>query len=209
MSEIEHRPLTAAERSSLTKLGSRREELINHFSGVGCTFMLLFAAAAWIVRLAGWNQDVLPGLALVLLCVALLVMWRTQRTSPSWSAPYREDLGRNQVELATFDVVDAIRVEEAEDEGSQYYLRLADGRVLFLAGQYLYDVEEEGRFPSTRIRTTRGTASRLLFEIECPGEPLEPSSTRRSFSREEHRSGLVPADGEMVEANFDQLRNAP
>lgn len=35
----------------------------------------------------------------------------------------------------------AFQVEEFEDEGSHYYIELADGAVLYLNGQYLYDYE--------------------------------------------------------------------
>jgi hypothetical protein len=69
------------------------------------------------------------------------------------------DLAAGVATLTTYEATDALRVEEFEDEGSQYYLKLADGRVLFLAGQYLYEYElgedEDGQVLSVDFEALR------------------------------------------------------
>ncbi len=105
-------------------------------------------------------------------------------------------------------MVDAIRVEEAEDEGSQYYLKLGDGRVAFLAGQYLYELEEDGAFPCRVVTVTRAPHSSVVLDAACTGEALAPSATRPPFSEEEYRRG-TPADGALLEADFASLGGEP
>ncbi len=207
MPTVERRPFSAEERRVITSLASGRGELANDISGAGCVFVIVLGLGLAVIKLLGlpaaqWQ----PPVALLGLVVGVLVALRMRRGRKRWTTPYALDLSEGEVEIATFEVRDAIRIEEFEDEGSQYYLQLADGGVLFLGGQYLYDPEAEGRFPSTRVRTTRTCHSRTLLDIECLGTPLAVSTTRGHFDEAAHRSGAVPEDGQLLQIEFESLR---
>jgi hypothetical protein len=210
MPTIERRPFRDAERKVITSLASSRGDLVNDLSGAGCVFMLLFGVGLGVVKVLGlpkasWQ----PGIAVVAIVLAILVMIRMRRGRASWTSSYKEDVLHGEAEVATFEVRDALCIEEFEDEGSQYYLQLADGGVLFLGGQYLYEPEDDGTFPNTRIRTTRGARSRLLLDLECLGTPLATSAKCRPFTTEDHRAGVVPDDGAILAIDFESLRPAP
>ena len=101
-----------------------------------------------------------------------------------------------------------MRVEEFEDEGSSYYLKLDDGSVLFLSGQYLYEYEDQGSFPSTRVAVTRAPESKIVLDIECLGQPLPVRAQRPPFTREDHLNGAVPEDGALLAVDFEILRGS-
>jgi hypothetical protein len=112
---------------------------------------------------------------------------------------------RSRAVCTTYDVVEALRVREFEDEGSSYYLRLSDGRVLFLTGQYMYEYEDERAFPCTRFTLERAPESQLFLALTELGPPLAPSAILPPFTEAELRAGL-PADGALLELDFESLR---
>jgi hypothetical protein len=143
------------------------------------------------------------------------------RKSEPWLSKEREaharDLAEGVAVCTTFDVVDALRVEEFEDEGSAYYLKLADGRVLFLQGQYLYEYEgdseaEEGppvraRFPADRFTVERTAGSGIVLGLTNFGRLIPVSGVLRSFTPDEHEAGTVPQDGDILKIDFESLRH--
>ncbi len=211
MTRIEYRPLTANERRQLASLASSRSDLGNDLAGGGCVFMLVFGVGMVALRLVDLQRSSWQAAAAIVAgIVAIATMLYMRKGRAKWTSrqDYAADLEGGRAAEVTYDVVDAIRVEEFEDEGSNYFLKLADNKVLFLTGQYLYDSEEGNAFPSTRIRVTRAPRSRLMLDLECLGTPLQPSTTRPPFSHEDHRSGRVPKDGEMLDVDFETLRAA-
>jgi hypothetical protein len=203
------RPLTADERRILQVMlrspsagGAPLAALLTFIviSGIG----LILLPSSWMT---GFPSLAPAGLGAVGAAFVYRRIRRSQRESP-WVVSVAKDLAEGIARVTTFHVVDAIRVEEAEDEGSQYYLKLEDGRVAFLAGQYLYELEEEAVFPSRVITVTRAPHSAVVFDAACAGDPLTPSATRPPFSEEEYRRG-VPTDGELLDADFASLGRAP
>jgi hypothetical protein len=88
-----------------------------------------------------------------------------------------------QLESVSFRATRAFGVEESEDEGLHYFLELADGRVLFLSGQYLYDYEpisddadehQPRSFPCAEFTVRRHKAERYVLDILRGGAVLEP-----------------------------------
>lgn len=120
----------------------------------------------------------------------------------------QRDLDAGEVDETRFEIVDAIEVAEEEDEGRHFYLRLADGRVLFLSGQYLYEPVASKRFPASRVTVIRAPNSGIVVSIRPDGELLAPSSVRPSFSEREYARGRVPEDGEILQTDFDRLRRS-
>lgn len=212
MTAPQSRPLDAEERRTLARLASRGQDRAQDAAGIGCGFMVAFALGIGAIRLfSGPPSGAALGIAAgVAACVALAAFAYVRRTAGRAIGAERDafaaDLRGGRVVAETFDVLDAIHVEEREDEGSTYYLKLADGSVLVLRGQYLYDVEGDGSFPSTRVTLTRAPQSRLVFDLACVGRPLPASSERPPFTREEYRAGAIPADGDVLAADFESLR---
>jgi hypothetical protein len=118
----------------------------------------------------------------------------------------RRDLEAGEVDETRFEVVDAIEVAEEEDEGRHFYLRLADGRVLFLSGQYLDEDVASRRFPAARVTVIRAPESGIVLSMRAEGAYVAPSAVRPSFSEPERTRGRIPDDGEILETDFDRLR---
>jgi hypothetical protein len=118
----------------------------------------------------------------------------------------QRDLEAGQVDETEFQVVDAIEVAEGEDEGRHFYLRLADRRVLFLSGQYLYEDVASRRFPAARITVIRAPESGIVLSMRAEGPYVAPSAIRPSFTERDRARGRIPDDGEILETDFDRLR---
>ena len=130
------------------------------------------------------------------------------RAAASYHAMSASDAGAGQVDESTFSIVDAIQVAETEDEGLHFFLRVAEGGVLFLSGQHLYDAVRAQRFPSERVTVVRAPASGTVLRFTPNGAYLPPSTTRAAFTDREHARGRVPADGDVLNVDFERLRTA-
>jgi hypothetical protein len=210
MPDVTYRPLTPRERDELRAIVRGSSDWTSDVTGAGCLFAIGVAASTVLIRWldlprARWERT---GFAVsAAIAMAVLVYMRRQLARVPRDRSPQKDLVRGEAEVTTYEVVDAIQVEEREDEGSQYYLKLVDGTVVFLAGQYLYDVEAQHRFPSTRVVVTRAPVSRVALDIDCPGTAVPPSARRPPFSDRELGSGAVPDDGEVVTVDFEDLRH--
>lgn len=101
----------------------------------------------------------------------------------------------------------AFRVEEYEDEGSHFFIELADGAVLFVTGQYLYEFEEitddpelnqAQKFPCTEFTLQRHKDAGYVMNIVCAGKVLPIECVAPPFTKDAVDRGLVPDDGEVV-----------
>jgi hypothetical protein len=104
-----------------------------------------------------------------------------------------------------YTITDAIAVEEGEDEGVHYYLRLDDGRTLFLSGQYLYDPVEQG-FPWQSFELVESPRNEWVLGVVPLGPSVAPSLTRPPFSDQEFGSDAVPADRTIGTWDFEALK---
>lgn len=208
MSETLRRPYTREERqqlqSSLSSELSRRSGLFDAFFAFGGC-LLLFLLVLGLYR----GPKVLEvGAIVVSLLVGASIYVRVQRNPRrrQQADRLRAELEQGEAELSRFQVVDAIGVDEFEDEGLSFYLKLEDGRVLFLSGQYLYEPVEERSFPSTRIEVVRTPTTRQLLGLNVLGTYVPPSAQRPPFQDEEYRRGAVPEDGSLLDVDFESLR---
>jgi hypothetical protein len=185
----------------------------------------LFAAVALVsVSGVGERVPVVVGLALGLLLI-LLSIAALYLFNPWWANPLGlmkpeqvlqrlEDEG--MLESADFQVRRAFGVREFDDEGLHYFLELADGRVLFLSGQYLYDYEpieddinekELRRFPCTDFTIRRHKTEGYVVEIICRGTVLEPEFFAPPFPRQKGWLERIPEDGELIsDTTYDALK---
>jgi len=219
--ETSTRPLTPGERADLARLASPRSQVSAELLAGFTAFALLFLIGVWLVRfVAGPPQGAaLAWIAAGAGTLALVVVLRVRRgVGPLLDRArqlHADDLASGQAICTTYEIEDALRIEELEDEGSQYYLKLADGRVLFLAGQWLYEYEDgedengqrtPARFPCRRFNVERAAKSGLFLDLRPLGPAFEPSGTLRPFTSDEHRAGSVPNDGDVLAVDFDSLR---
>lgn len=217
----ETRPLTDDERRLLARLASpwrqRGEDALSMF----WVFMFTFFGGFALVRLVVGPCDG-PDPAWIATAAAALALGTGlcmhRKNGPLIAAEcdlYARDVEQGVAVRTTYSVTDAIRVEEFEDEGSAYYLKLGDGRVLFLQGQYLYeyDADEDdngrpvaARFPCARFTIERTAVSGLVLGLSDLGAPLARCGTRAPFTEEDHLANVVPPDGAVLTINFETLR---
>jgi hypothetical protein len=128
------------------------------------------------------------------------------KPSHAWLDGQARDAERGAAEVTRYEVTDAIQVEEFEDEGSNCFLRLRDGRVLFLSGQHLEDAEAARTFPATAVEVSRSPLGRIVLDVKGSGEYLAPTSLLPPFPEERLARGEVPSDGDLVDAEFEAIR---
>ena len=129
----------------------------------------------------------------------------------------RELEERDLLESMAFRATRAFEVEEFEDEGLHYFLELADGRVLFLTGQYLYEYEptadepvedqpRSGSFPCTEFTIRRHKTEGYVADIVCGGSVLEPEVLAPSFGAKVWEPGAIPEDGQIfTDVTYDEM----
>jgi len=98
---------------------------------------------------------------------------------------YVKDLEENGLLVSTeFQATRAFQVEEQEDEGLHYFIELADGTVLYLTGQDLYDYEpieddlqfnQPRRFPCAEFTLRTHRDEKFVVDIQCRGLVIEPA----------------------------------
>ena len=208
MNPVEFRALSITEQRALRQQ-AQGNALVVHAWMAFCLFFIVTSIGSLSIQcVAGPPGKVQTGvLASIAGALALALLWGLEHWARPARARLAADLADARAITETFDAVDAIQVEEDSEveRPPSYYLKLADGRVLFLSGQYLQDHEE--RFPSTRFAITRLPRSRIFLSLESLGERLQPSSKLHAFPRE--GPGVrdeVPDDGEILQVGFESLR---
>jgi hypothetical protein len=116
------------------------------------------------------------------------------------------DLDRGTVEIITVETDRAIKVDEFEDEGIGFYLDIGSGKTLFLQGQYLYEDDNEKRFPSTRFSIVRTHHSRLVLDFKAEGDFFPSLHTNPPFTNADFKKNSVPGDGDILEVEFESLK---
>jgi hypothetical protein len=203
------RPMTEQEVEQLTALAAavfRAPSWIAALvAGTGMWLALLFAATFVLPRpspAAGmWSIHIL-----LVVCLSGAFLFFRRRSRAAYDrdlavlrARYADDLRALQLEEWRVRIVDALQVEEVDDEGAQFFLELEDGRILFVMGQYLWDADDESpQFPNRELLITRLPHSGDIFDMECVGEYFPPSAERAPFTGQEYADERVPQDGQIL-----------
>jgi hypothetical protein len=128
-----------------------------------------------------------------------------------------EDLEKQDLLIREkFDATRAFQVEEFEDEGTQYFVELKNGSVLFLCGQYLYGYEPMGdapklkqprKFPCTEFTILRDKRDGLIVDVVCGGKVIEPEGEAPHFTEADYESGRLPEDGQIIsDRRYDEIK---
>jgi hypothetical protein len=180
-------------------------------AGLGGAIAAFFVGALVALFVIGFFPGLVevggPAALVVGIVAAVWVYFRAQRAERrvEAAATFRAELADGVVEVTRYRAVDAISVAEAEDEGLSFFLRLQDGEVLFISGQYLYEFEGTA-FPSTLFEVTRTPTSRIVLDFRPLGQSLTPNTERPAFSEADWEQFGALDDGVLLNVPFESLR---
>lgn len=206
------RPLTPAERESLA--AELRPAYTWHFvagvAGLGA------GAACTLLALLLWPLGVrLSDTALLVTALlgagagawqALREGRRLEAAGAARRAQVRAALARGEAEEWRLVVTDAIALAEPHDGEPSFLLRLADGRTLFLSGQYLDPFVGDRQFPQRGLRLVRVADMPFVLDVRPGGPPVPVSTERDWFTTAEQAADWMPTDGAFVTRDFDAWR---
>ena len=198
------RPPTEGERKEIERIQRDSSDWGKDFWMGVCLYLLIMVVGMSVSKFTG----ILRGRELWYLLLAVVVSFFVVVRMRSGMARYRKAAKRDlktPVEETIYEIADAIKIKEFEDLGSNYYLKLRDGGVLFLSGQYLYDIEDDRKFPSSRIKIVCTAGTKTLLDIECSGDYIAPSAVLPAFSKERRQRGDIPSDGNILSIPFETL----
>jgi hypothetical protein len=211
MAETLERPFTAEERSVLGRAPGFPPSWFAGVAGAVGVGIILSLVLLLALSLFENGAEMAPRGALAAGALSAVLYWgrRQRQDRNAWAAERLRRAGAlagGVARITRYQARDAIAIDEFEDEGIGYFLELADGRVLYLGGQYLYHVAEARRFPATEFEISQVAATGDFLGLTPRGSYLAPSSTRPPFTAEEYEAGVVPEDRAMVDRAFEDLR---
>jgi hypothetical protein len=206
MVTVETRPFDDSELEAVSRILTASERRSDPILGALLTFIVVSGVALLVWPWDRGIRSLVPILAGLVAAGFVHLRTRARSARVALTGALQRELAEGKAEVTTYEVVDAISVEEQEDEGSMYYLKLRDGRILFIAGQHLYELEEERRFPNTKFQAVRTPRTRHLIGFTCLGDYLPASGRGRPFTVADYDLGRVPEDGDVWEGDFDALR---
>ena len=191
--------------------------LVSGFIFYGLIFIVgIFLAGVLIQVLAllGANPEEVrfPVLFTAFVPVLIGAIWRRRRKNQS-SPSLQLDVDEIRLEVLHCTAQDAVLLEEYEDEGLGYFLDVGNGQILFLQGQYLYDLvwgddwceqdESRGVFPCTQFSLVRIPPSLgEPLDLQCSGQRFSPS---RRITQNPDLSLPIPYDGTVFSGSLSTL----
>jgi hypothetical protein len=140
--------------------------------------------------------------------VGLALYWLSRRWTGGRDlrARIRRDLEANTATVHVLSVVDAIKVEEAEDEGPTFFLKLETGETVAMGGQFLDRFVSRG-FPWRQFEIREAAESRLHLGLEGRGERVVPSLVKPPLGMATVRElGIASVRWKVLPVAFDELR---
>jgi hypothetical protein len=234
-SHLTDAPLTKLERQNLQASTSRffREHLSAAMTGTIVLASLIFIGTTqlwkWFVPVGSPRDYIIPillaGIAVgAYACRSIWVdAYKALQPLPDGPTPAERDLAGGVAKVLTVDVSRVVEIEEYEDEGAGFLLELADGRVLAVVSQDLYEFthdaeleegEEDNRdaFPQTRIEYRYAPHSGLHLDIRGVGKPLKPIGLAKTDKHHFVKSGrkgprrfIGAEDGTFYEGTLEEV----
>jgi len=206
-----YRSMTAEERAELRRGVTAAPTPLPVWVGVWALFVVL----PWLGLLMFKREH---NTAVLFFCtVGILAYAVIERGWKRWvkkpPAASQRDLAEGNVEVVHVETNGAAEVEEIEDLGLNFFLEIGESKLLFLSGQYLYDVayeigkdevERPGRFPNTKFELVRVPHSRQLIGFDCLGEPLKVSKRYR-VSKTAEKGFFALQDGQTIPGTLSTL----
>jgi hypothetical protein len=185
---------------------------------------VLYVVVSLLSLLTGPFSDstaLLLGLASVAL-IAIVLLYKSADKAGLLTSQYVSKYPAKQAleDLALlrcdeFEARRCFQVAEFEDEGLHFFVELANGTVLYLNGQYLYEVAEnhndDGKlsacFPCTRFTLRRHRDEGYIVDIQCAGSRLYPAVVLPPFPDEYYRRDDIFQDGDVIaDRSLDEVR---
>jgi hypothetical protein len=197
-------PLTKRERAELVGYVSRPTT-----AGRAILFGLALAAVAGMaLKVQRWLSVDQPWWVVPTAAVGLALYWRSGRWTGGrvLRARIRRDLEANTATVHVLSVVDAIKVDEAEDEGPTFFLKLETGETVAMGGQFLDRLVSRG-FPWKQFEIREAAESGVFLGLEGRGERVAPSLVKPPLSMATVRElGITSARWKVLPIAFDELR---
>ena len=197
-------PLTKRERAELVGYVARSTVWAR-----AILFALALAAVAGLAfKVQRWLSIDQPFWVVPTALAGLVLYWRSRRWTGGRDlrARIRLDLESNTAAVHILSVVDAIRVEEAEDEGPTFFLKLETGETVAIGGQFLDRFVTRG-FPWRQFEIREGARSGLFLGLEGRGERIVPSLVRPPLSLATVRElGIGRVRWKVLPMAFEELR---
>jgi hypothetical protein len=182
--------------------------------GRAALFAAAIAALAWLLRRvhAAFGHPlgdselvwILPALAVA---VALYLVAGRWTGGAGFRAAVRKDIEGGVAAVHHLVAVDAVEVEEGEDEGPSFFVRTDDGAVYLFTGQDLAAYKRKG-FPWKSFEILEAPASKMFFGLIARGEKLAPSVSRPPFTWEEYKAfARIKGPYALVDIDFDALKS--
>ena len=147
----------------------------------GALFILAVGVTGLVSRSVAHRVPLIQeGLWLLAPIAVGLLLLRSSRNwtgGPDFRRKVRQDLAGGLAAVRRVSAVDAIEIEEAEDEGPGYFILTRDGQTLHVAFQDLARYKSRG-FPWTEFEFIEAPHSNTFFSIKKIGEKLEPSQVQ-------------------------------
>jgi hypothetical protein len=197
-------PLTKRERAELVGYLSR-----SAVAGRAILFALALAAVAGIAfKVQRWLSIDQPFWVVPSTLVGLALYWRSRRWTGGRDlrVRIRRDLESNTATVHVLSVVDAIKVEEAEDEGPTFFLKLETGETVAIGGQFLDRLVSRG-FPWRQFDIREAAESGLFLGLESRGDRVVPSLVKPPLSMATVRElGIASVRWKVLPVAFEELR---
>jgi len=147
----------------------------------------------------------LPLAVIVVTAVAYVHMRRDEARQ---HAMHKHDLEAGHVLVERHRVLEAYRAIRVEHRDRTYFLRLDDGRILYLGA---YDPPDDDNpacmsghpdteLPNTEVEMVRAAVSRSTLSRRFPGRPFAPSRTFELVNDREE-----PNDGDFVDVPWESI----
>lgn len=203
------RPMTDEEKQLFLKSYKEVGKLTDDLEKAGCALVATLILGILTFKILGIkdtrNVEQATIIPLLLGGVAFFAYLRLRSRRQKANHPLLLDLNEEVIRVSTYCATAAIRVEELEDEGYHFYVRLEDNRIFFMSGQYLYDDVDDKRFPCTEFTVTKGTHVDWILSLSCLGKYLPPEKTLNPFTEKDWADGTYPGDQSIVDSSWDNL----
>jgi hypothetical protein len=208
--EVKLQPFTKKQRKELHGYVARGTVLFR-----AILFLAVMGVAGWLLRVlhaqltdgaSPFAHDAWWMVPLTALAIALYIRAGRWTGGLALRKKIRADLAGGQAAARRIVAVDAIEVEEQEDEGPAFFVLTDEGRTMLFAGQYLDRLKGKG-FPWKAFDILEAPASRLFFGIDRAGDRLPPSARRPPFTWEEAKTlGALKGEYHVIEVDFESLK---
>jgi hypothetical protein len=141
----------------------------------------------------------------LVLLIGVVLFWVITRSgSRAFGEKVKDDLRRGEAAVHRVDVIDAIEVEELEDEGPSFFIKTTEGTILYFAGQYFYRYQKR-KFPWKSFEIIEAPSSKVFFALKPLDSQFKPSYIRKPLSWEQaKRFGFQ--NYRTVDVDFNSLK---